>query len=165
MQMAQKRFDQLNNIKQTVAQKAQAPQPLDPVVKSNASAWYERNQWYNPQAGDMDSRLVREIDATLTEEGWNPKTTQYWEELDSRIKKYLPHKVNSGYNKPNETRPNRAPVAGSGRESAASTAQGGYRLSADRVQALKDAGIWDDPKARADMIKRYKESDRAAARN
>jgi len=30
---------------------------------------------------------------------------------------------------------------------------------------MKDAGIWDDPKARADMISRYKEQDRASARN
>jgi hypothetical protein len=28
---------------------------------------------------------------------------------------------------------------------------------------LKEAGMWDDPKARADAIRRYREHDRSAA--
>ncbi len=36
-------------------------------------------------------------------------------------------------------------------------------VSADRVRAMKEAGIWDDPEARKQMLKRYREFDRQAA--
>ena len=166
MFQAQRRFDQLNGIKKAVAQNQQTAPALDPRLKANAEGWLEKNNWYDPQAKDQDSFMVRQLDQRLAEEGWNPSTPQYWEELDARVKKYLPHRAKQSYN-PNQSgsRP-RVPVAGSGRESGGnSNAQGSYRLSADRVQALKDAGMWDDPKQRADAVTRYKQFDRDAARN
>jgi hypothetical protein len=121
-------------------------------MKLAAETWLERNKWYDPTATDADSRIALTVDQTLAAEGWNPKTPQYWDELDARLKKYLPHRYVSGHNKGKPV--NKSPVAGSGREEAGSSGSGGYRLSADRVQAIKDAGAWDDPKARAEMVKR-----------
>jgi hypothetical protein len=167
MFQAQKRFEQLQAIKKAAANQSQTPAPLDPRLKSNAESWLSKNSWYDPQARDEDSFIVKQLDDRLAQEGWNPTTEQYWQELDARVKKYLPHRAKSGYTNPqgdSRSRP-RAPVAGSGRDSAGGSSQGAYRLSPDRVQAMKDAGIWDDPKARADMISRYKEQDRASARN
>lgn len=162
MQAAADRARQLDSIRKA-AQKPQQPQqqPLDPRLKVQAESWLERNSWYNPEGGDMDSKVALSVDQALHAEGWNPTTPQYWEELDARLKKYLPHRYNSGYNKSQRTTetPRSAPVAGSGRESSA-TSSGGYRLSAERVQALKDAGTWDDPKARAEAVKRYQEYDK-----
>jgi hypothetical protein len=51
-------------------------------------------------------------------------------------------------------------VTGSGRESGNSGNSGSYKLSADRVSALKDAGIWDDPKQRAEAVKRFRDYDK-----
>lgn len=161
MQTAMDRAKQLDNIRRAGQRQQQPqPQPLDPRLKMQAEQWLERNNWYDPNGSDMDSRVALTVDQELHREGWNPTTEQYWEELDARLKKYLPHRYNSGYNKSQrtgETRP-RAPVAGSGRESSVTTS-GGYKLSAERVQALKDAGLWDDPKQRADAIKRFKQYD------
>ena len=62
-----------------------------------------------------------------------------------------------------EQQPERKPVrripnAGGG-EAAGGT--GTFRLSAERVEAMKQAGYWSDPKKRASMVKRYMEEDRA----
>jgi len=160
MQAAMQRAQQLDGIRraaQSPHQMAQ-PQPLDPRLKMQAETWLERNNWYDPNGGDMDSRVALTIDKELAREGWNPTTEQYWDELDARLKKYLPHRYNPGYNKP-QGKP-RAPVAGSGRESSTASS-GGYKLSPERVKAIKDAGKWDDPKERAAMIKAYQTYDRS----
>jgi hypothetical protein len=127
-------------------------------MKMRAESWLERNNWYDPDIKDQDSKVAKTVDESLHAEGWNPTTEEYWQELDSRLKKYLPHRYDSGYNKSQVNRP-KPPVAGSGRESS-NTPSGGYRLSADRVKAIKDAGKWDDPKERASMIKAFQNYDR-----
>jgi hypothetical protein len=37
-----------------------------------------------------------------------------------------------------------------------------FRLNSDRVEAMKQAGMWNDPVKRKSMIKRYIEQDRTA---
>lgn len=158
MMAVNQRAQQLQAIKQAAMTKPEPAPPLDPRLRNYAENWLERNSWYDVNGKDRDSRIARTIDHEMAEEGWNPATEQYWEELDARLKQYLPHRYKSGYNK--STSNNRPPpVAGSGRESSNSS-KGGYRLSAERVQALKDSGLWDDPKQRAEAIKRYQEYDK-----
>ena len=163
MMAAAERARQLDSIRKAAQRNAAQPpqQPLDPRLKMQAEQWLERNRWYDPNGSDADSQIALTIDRQLHSEGWNPTTEQYWEELDSRVRKYLPHRYNSGYNKSQGNR-GKAPVAGSGRE-ASSNSSGGYRLSSERVQALKDAGMWDDPKQRADAIKRFQQFDKEQA--
>ena len=159
---AQQRYQLLSNAKKQLSQQTQQPKPLDPRLRQNAQEWMERNPWYDPSGSDADSDLVLKIDNRLVQEGWNPSTKEYWEELDSRVKKYLPHKTVSSYNKPTvnqQSRP-KVPVAGSGQESNSTAAKGTYRLSPERVKALKEAGIYDDPVKRADAIRRFQEYDR-----
>lgn len=156
MMQAADRAKQLAAIKQASSRPAQTQAPLDPRLKMQAEKWLDRNEWYDPAIKDTDSRIAKSVDEALHQEGWNPNTEQYWEELDSRLKKYLPHRYNQGYNKPS-TKP-RVPVAGSSRDNGGGTT--GYRLSAERVNALKESGIWDDPKQRAEAVKRYQEFDK-----
>lgn len=160
MFVARQRLEQIGNIKKAFqGQKAQPP-ALDPRILNNAQEWMERNSWYDPQGGDADSSVVMTLDRQMAKEGWDPKTKEYWDELDSRAKKYLPHRTSSSYNKNTGTKtPPRVPVAGSGKETSGARS-GGYVISAARVQALKDAGSWDDPKKRAEGIRRYQEYDK-----
>lgn len=153
------RFNHLDQIEKAITQRQAAPQPLDPRLVNHAQEWMKKNSWYDPQGRDTDSDIVMRLDSRLSAEGWDPTTQEYWKELSSRVEKYLPHRANRG--KMGNTKP-RSVVTGSGRDAAGSEsgAKGTYRLSADRVQAMKDAGIWDDPKARADMIKRYRDQDK-----
>lgn len=172
MQKAQRRAEELANVRQAYQQQQQAPAALDPGMVSHAQRWMSDNTWYDPQGRDADSRVLLAVDTALAQEGFNPRTAAYWEELSTRAAKYLPHKVSprgakSGYNgadSPASGRPNgRSVVTGSGRDSSAGSAGGssesGYLLSAERVAALKEAGMWDDPKTRAEMIKTYRDHD------
>lgn len=161
------RYEQLNQLKQTVQQQSARPQPLDPRLMLHAQTWMDRNRWYKPEGNDSDSRRVRRIDADLAEEGMVPTTPEYWAELTKRVRKELPHRFERGYNgnmteKPDQLK-KRQKVGGSGAESKSRESRPNKltTLSKDRVNAMKEAGIWDNPKARADAIKAYEEFDKA----
>jgi len=151
------RLEQLNNIEKTYKQRSAQPPPLDQRVANNAREWTTSNSWYDPQGKDQDSRVVLMLDQTLAEEGWDPLTKEYWDELGSRVKKYLPHRANRD-NIATKDKP-KSVVAGSGRETSPGSSTT-FRLSAERVKALKDAGKWEDPVERNKMIKQYRDYDR-----
>ncbi len=161
MIQAQRKFDEVIATETAFKQAKQAPQPLDPRLANHAQKWMSENRWYDPQAKDTDSLIARTIDQRLAEEGWDPTTEAYWEELSARVKKHIPHRAGSG--KMNTQTKPKATVAGSGRDVGSSGKQGTFKLSAERVQALKDAGIWDNPKQRAEAVKRYREFDKQQA--
>jgi hypothetical protein len=159
MLVAQRRYEDLNRIKQSVAKQESQPAPLDPRVAAQAKAWLDKNKWYDPAGSDEDSYVAAQIDKRVAQEGWNPATPQYWEELDARLKaKNVGVRSKQGYNKSSS---GKSPVAGSGRSSAPAAGGGSYQLSAERVQALKDSGKWEDPTEREKMIKYYKNYDKS----
>jgi hypothetical protein len=118
----------------------------------------EKNSWYKADGKDTDSAMTRTLDNGLAQEGWDPKSPEYWEELNARVKKYLPHRTNRGTvaSVGNESPKLKSVVSGSGGESGSSGNPGVFKLSGARVQALKDAGMWEDPAQRADAVKRYR---------
>lgn len=155
---ARRNAEALENIKK----KATAPRPQrtiqapDPAVQNFAKQWMSNNDWYDPQGRDADSKIALTIDAALAEEGYNPQSPDFWEELDNRLQKYLPHRYTGSTNERPSQRKPRNVVTSSGREAA--TSSGGrnvFTLNPDQVRAMKDAGMWDDPEKRARMIARY----------
>jgi hypothetical protein len=154
---ARQQVDALNNLKKTAVQPQRQQSIPDPRMQRLAADWMERNNWYDPNNRDLDSRITKQIDEALTAEGWNPNTADYWEELDNRLQQYLPHRYNRSTDEsPSARSKPRSIVTGSGRES--STRAGGantFTLSPEQVRAMKDAGFWDDPVKRNKMIKRY----------
>lgn len=159
MFQAMRKHEDLNNVKKAYSQRQAAPQPLDPRLKNHAESWMGKNKWYNPAGTDPDSRIALTVDSTMASEGWNPTTAEYWEELDSRLKRYLPHRFETKQPRTQAPRQTKVPVAGSGREQGGSSAAP-YKLSAERVAALKEAGMWNDPAAREAAIKRFREYDK-----
>jgi hypothetical protein len=157
---SRRNLEMLENVRKKASQIQQAPvqQAIDPRLQRNASNWMSNNPWYDPNGGNPDSRVALTIDQALAEEGWDPKSPDYWDELDNRLQRYLPHRYtdNAG-EKPAQRRP-RNVVTGSGRENVTSSGSGGrnqFTLSPEQVRAMKDAGMWDDPEKRAKMIRRY----------
>ena len=132
----------------------------DPMVQRMAADWMSRNTWYDPQMRDADSRIAQTIDQALHEEGFDASSADYWDELDDRLQKYLPHRYNSSYNPNNRNQKPRSVVTGSGREQVATTKANEFRLSPERVIALKEAGLWNNPEARKNAIRKYAEWDR-----
>jgi hypothetical protein len=171
-QSAQEEARNLTSLRNQADRELQQPQSQanvpDPEVQRLAAQWMRKNNWYNPDAADKDSRIAKKIDEVMSTQGWNPTDPDYWDELDSRLQKELPHR----YNEPNddETRNVRRPrnvVGSAGRE--ASAAYGGsnrtqFVLSPDRVKAMKEVGAWDNPERKKRMVQQFMEFDRANGR-
>jgi len=137
--------------------------PPDPAVQRNAAEWMRRNNWYNPNATDRDSMIAKKHDEAMVVEGWDPSDKDYWEELDSRLQKSLPHRYNASTDNDSVVRKPRNVVGSSGRE--ASAAYGGrntsqFVLSPERVKAMKEAGAWDNPVRKKAMVESFMKYDR-----
>lgn len=171
MILARERAGQLRAYKQNATRLQNAPKPLNPLMVSQAKAFMDKHKWYSgPQSKDSDSKVLSVVDAALTAEGWDPTTPLYWSELEKRGRTYLPHRFSSpsgGSPRYNSTMQSTAapksPVAGAGSGSPSTSGARAVTLSADRVQALKDAGMWEDPVRRAKMVKIYQARDAADA--
>lgn len=161
---AKNKLAQIQLLKQRQIEEAKKPRnnvpnPATEVVQENATQWLNSNRWYDPSGKDTDSRIAKVIDNALASEGWDPADPEYWDELDNRLKERLPHRYTSkttggDRNRRSGTSSGRTDVSGS------AIAKNTFTLSRDRVQALKDAGMWDDPTKRAKAIRSYADFDR-----
>lgn len=160
---ARRQVDELKRFRENAATPKQQASIPDPRLQRLAADWMERNSWYRPDNRDTDSRVAKQIDEALTQEGWDPTSEDYWDELDNRLQRYLPHRYNQSDDEPpvQRSRPKNI-VTGSGRESpAAAGGRNTFTLSPEQVRAMKEAGLWDDPQKRAKMIKRYAQEARS----
>lgn len=161
---AKQRADQLYNAKQRVeqvAQQAQQPQS-DPRVVDYARQWMEANDWYDPNGRDEDSMITKAVDNALAAEGWNPATPDYWQELTRRVSARLNTGEDAADAAPRTPR-RKAPPTGNTREHAPPSTKNEVVVTAERKQAMIDAGVWDDPVARTRYLKAYQAYDRENA--
>jgi len=146
-------------LEQARTPKQNVPNPISTEVQLNATKWLKKNSWYDPQAQDTDSRIAKVIDQELASDGWDPSDSEYWEELDNRLSARLPHRYSSkgGTQKARHS----GPTASSRVSNTSSAKPGTITLSRERVQAIRDAGAWDDVDKRNKMIRAYANYDRA----
>ena len=161
---AKRKMESLESVKnQATRQMSQPRQNItvpDPMVQKLASDWMERNTWYDPHGRNEESEIAMMIDKKLTAEGFDPSSEDYWDELDDRVAKFIPQKSNRGYNDSNRKERPRSVVTSSGRESTGSARGNEFRLSPDRVAAMKEAGMWDNPELKQKAIRKYAEWDK-----
>jgi hypothetical protein len=158
---AKERAQQLGYAKQQAEQHAQqAAQPqADPRVVDYAKQWLDANPWYNPQGRDEDSAVTKAIDNALAAEGWNPSSEEYWHELTRRVASRIGDDGAPAAR--NQAAPRRkAPPTGTTREHAPVSTKNEVVVTAERKQAMIDAGVWDDPVARTRYLKAYQAYDR-----
>jgi hypothetical protein len=154
---ARRQAEALANLKKRAVapQNQRTIQAPDPQLQRHANNWMANNPWYDPNGKDPDSRRALNEDAILAEEGYDPKTAEYWEELDRRLQRVVPHRYTEDANEKPRSRP-RSAVTSSGREFASNNGKSNsFTLSPEQVRAMKDAGMWDDAEKRAKMIRRY----------
>jgi len=161
---AKQRLQQVQHYKKQQLEVARSPKQNVPSemsneVQQNATRWLKKNSWFDPQARDTDSRIAKVVDQELAADGWDPTDSEYWDELDSRLSSRLPHRYTSrsGSNK----RSAAGPTASSRVSNSSGSKPGTITLSRERVQAIKDAGAWDDTDKRNKMIRAYASYDRA----
>lgn len=152
------------------------PQQSNPGVDM-AAAWQKANGWYNDAGMDDASVITRTIAAQMTKEGHQSNTLAYWQELTRRVEDTglvgdgiaaKPDKAKTeAEDKPAKTEADtrrKAPPTGTQRGNATGgSGNNQFHLSAERKQAIIDAGKWDDPVERNRMVKRYRDYDRQAA--
>jgi hypothetical protein len=164
----QRQLESLKSMKDNASRQISQPkqnisQP-DIAVQRNAAEWMGRNSWYDPEMKDADSKIAQALDKTLSEEGYDPSSQDYWEELDERLQKYLPHRYNVVYSASTRNSRPRSVVTSSGRETSGNAKPNEYRLTPDRVAAIKEAGMWENIELRNKMAKKYAEYDRQQKR-
>ena len=141
-----------------VPQQQQAPK-LDERIEYYAKEFMEANEWYNPQGSDEDSAIVMAIDNRLVQEGYDPRSAEYWDELQDRVERRLPEKFQRQNKTQTQRKPTGGPAVGSGREHAPSSTRKEIYISPERKAALIEAGVWDDPVLRQKYIKQYAQYD------
>jgi flagellar biosynthesis chaperone FliJ len=158
---ARQKANDLTTFKANATRAINAPKPLNPQLVNKSQQFLGKNRWYGgPSSADADSKVLTALDNSLTAEGWDATSDAYWSELESRAKKYIPHRFeNRNVKTPRDT------VGGGGTGSqGAGDRAGSFILSADRVQAIKSAGMWDDSATRKKMIETYRKYDRENGR-
>jgi hypothetical protein len=162
------RIQLLNSQKNQFAAQRPQPQQIDDITMTYAKEFIAENPWYDAQGRDEDSAIVIAIDQSLSKDGYDPRSADYWDELRRRAARRLPERFDA--QKPakraaedrNEPRrePRGGPAVGSGREHAPASTRKEIYISPERKQALIEAGVWDDTVLRKQYIRRYAEYDR-----
>lgn len=159
-------------------QRRNAPPPS--VIK-NVQIFGSRHPWFKPGSGDEDSLIVQALDDAVKAEGFDPATKDYWIELEERMARRLPERMkalkagretdadddDSDEDDPPPRRngsdkggkPKGGPRMSSGSQTRGTGKQ--FLLSAERKQAMIEAGVWDDPELRDKYIRSYAEWDKA----
>lgn len=147
---------------QAPAQPETPAQPqVNPAVVSYAKSWVENNPWYDPNLGNDESKIARQIDLQLVKEGYDPSTREHWAELTHRLNEVF-SAAGGGDDGAGDPTP---AVQKNGRKGppTSSTREGGGRqlkpneiyVAPERKQAMMEAGIWDDPVRRQRALKEY----------
>jgi hypothetical protein len=131
---------------------------VNPLVQNHAQEWLAANSWYDPQGGDEHSAIVNQIDVEMTQQGYDPRTSAYWEELSDRASARI--REAEGTAEPAQNRQGRrGPPVGTTRNHAGQSTRQEVYVTPARKAAMKEAGIWDDPTLRARALREYRDFD------
>jgi hypothetical protein len=150
LQQARQQFEE--------ARKQSATPQVNPAVVNYAKEWMAANSWYDPSGRDRDSALTKAIDNEIVQEGYNPATREYWEELTARVADAL------GEDSPTPKPKRRGPPTGNTREHAPVSTKREIYVTPERKQAMIEAGVWDDATLRQRYLKAYQSYDAGPAR-
>lgn len=164
---AREKANQASWEKQQVVAAAQQPAQREAPFEGFKREFMAANTWYDGNGSDEDSLIVKAIDTAVAQQ-YKPTDPAYWKELQKRVDARFGSERTQSRNDPDEDevdepvapRRRAPPVGGSTRSNSGGGSATQIRLSPERVQAMKDAGLWEDPKVRARMAKTYSEYDR-----
>lgn len=167
---------------ETAAARKPATVQVDPVIRELATEWLSDNSWFDKTLKDEKSYLVKQLEDRLTAEGeYDPRTSEYWEELTTRVDRLFPGlrgKKKAVRNEDDDdddddveepVRPAKKKTNGGpkfmvgGKQRALGKNE--VHIDAERRKALEDAGVWDDEETRNRYLKAYKTYDQDARSN
>jgi hypothetical protein len=180
---AAKNIDTLSQLREKPIRAPGGDPGLPQAAAENIRTFGQEHAWWDPSGGDEASRIVLAIDRAVANEGYDPSTPEYFEEVEARMKghrrlnalvdlAYLgdlddgddeppPRRTREAEPARRDTRDKRdtrggPPVGGR------SDARGGPNGQGNKVyippelkKNLQEAGLWDDPARRTRAIKEY----------
>jgi len=152
---------------------------VDPDIARLATAWADRNSWFDPRKGDEDSAVAAAVDFALSKEGrFDPRTPGYYKEFDRRLKargidkRARDDDADDADLEETEDPPRKGAAPKKNGANGGPRFRGGGNdrqlganqvyLSKQRLEALEAAGIEPGTDQYKRMLKRYKEHDDAA---
>jgi hypothetical protein len=155
-----------NKVFQLAAAKQQAAQPShqgpDPRISSLAREWAAANPWFDASGRTEESAIALAIDRVLPNEGYDPRSVEYYEELTRRLNNRI-----GNPNPPERTQETstkrKAPPQGTVSQHAPTSTRKQVYVTPERKQAMMDAGYWDDVALRNQMLKEYAAYDKSAS--
>jgi len=116
---------------QQIAPQYQAPPKLD----AKQEKWVENNSWFGED--EIMTLAAFSIDQKLVQEGFDPKTDEYYNEVDKRLRTEFPHKFeeSSAKSKPQQK------VASAGRVAGNTSSKRQVKLSPAEVQMAKRLNV------------------------
>ena len=111
----------------------QQQQPRQEDYDPRAVDWASKNEWFGKD--EVTTAVALAIDQQLKSEGFDPSSSDFYEEVDIRLKKELPHKFRVADN----TQKPPQQVAGSSRKSSSNKRK--VKLSSKDVSLAKKWGI------------------------
>ena len=121
-------------------EKAYVPPKSPPKPDPKAEAWAGKNSWFGTDEAMTYASfgLHRKL---VEEEGFNPKSDDYYTEIDKRIRQEFPHKFNEGGEINGSTKPVQS-VASAGRTTTSKTSgRKTVRLTPSQVHIAKRLGV------------------------
>ena len=125
---------QPTEIQQNVQQPIPGYQP-PPKLDEKQEAWVEKNAWFGED--EIMTLAAFAIDQKLIQEGYDPKTDEYYSEVDKRLRKEFPQKFeeSSAPSKPQQK------VASAGRVAGNTSSKRQVKLSPAEVQMAKRLNV------------------------
>lgn len=150
---------------------------IDPAIAAEAERWASSHDWYDTNLRNEESRIAYAIENQVASEGrLDPRTRAYWEEVDRRARKYLPDLYGESRGRgrdrddendeedeeqedpPARRKPKGPRITTGGRERPLRKNE--VYISAERKEAMIEAGVWNDPVLREKYLKQYQAYDR-----
>jgi hypothetical protein len=155
-----------NKVLQLAAAKQQAAQPShqgpDPRIASLAREWAAANPWFDASGRTEESAIALAIDRVLPNEGYDPRSVEYYEELTRRLNNRIGN-PNPPERTQETTAKRKAPPQGTVSQHAPTSTRKQVYVTPERKQAMMDAGYWDDVALRNQMLKEYAAYDKSAS--
>ena len=138
----------VNEMQQRQMRASSQPQPQRQAVQENdnpppkkAMSWWKENEWFNGSGFERETAAARAIDVQLDLEGFDKESSEYYEELNNRLRKVYPELISPKVPKRTKSSSPVAPTAGG--------SNGGYkgnrvRLTQDQLRMARELGITDE---------------------
>jgi hypothetical protein len=138
-------------------------EPVKPARNPKVEGWMRRNDWYNQPGKERYTRLTNRLDREVAAEGYDPKSDDYWVELDTRLKREAPELF--AEDKPERKRSGDrvAPVSGDAGGTAKRSTDSRVRLERADFRVMRKFGLDpNNPKHVKEFARNKLEADREA---